>query len=277
VRSRQSTGRSAAGDRAVRVVAAAALFLLVGCSGGNASPVAGGSSGAGASPSGASGSPGGSTPTSTGSPGGGPGASSGAGGTATSTPQPLPTEPDGCVPVGTGTVVNVGTPQNPLPAVLLGGGMRAVVLVNDGGQLLCAWLPFARVLSRAGLRVVLYDPPATDAGRALQDVTTWLRDRGNTDVAYVGAGSGAATATATAAATTPAPYAVVALSPATSAVRTPALYAAAATGDPAGAATARRLAAGNRLRLVPGSARGAALVARAGTLVTEITTYLHAG
>jgi acetyl esterase/lipase len=179
------------------------------------------------------------------------------------------------VQIGTGTVVNAGTPQHPLPAVLLGGGLRAVILVNDGGQLLCAWLPFARTLSRAGLRVVLYDQPATDPGRALRDVTTWLRDRGNADVAYVGAGSGAVIATATAAGIRPAPYAVVALSPATSAVRTPALYAAAATGDPTGAATARRLATGNRLRLVPGNARGAALVARAGTLVTEITAYLR--
>jgi hypothetical protein len=179
------------------------------------------------------------------------------------------------VQIGTGTVVDAGTPGHPLPVVLLGGGLRAVILVNDTGQRLCAWLPFARTLSRTGLRVVLYDPPAADAGNTLKNLTSWLRDRGTTAVAYVGAGAGAATATVTAAGSTPAPYAVVALSPSAATVRAPSLYAAAATGDPAAAATARRLATGSRLRLVPGSARGAELVARASTLVTELTAYLN--
>ncbi|MEN3359010.1 MAG: hypothetical protein V7637_2992 [Mycobacteriales bacterium] len=172
-------------------------------------------------------------------------------------------------------MVDAGTPQRPLPAVLLGGGLRAVVLVNDAGQKLCGWLPFARTLSRAGLRVVLYDPPAGDPGQALRDITGWLRDRGSTDVGYVGAGAGAVTATITAAALTPAPYAVVALSPATAAVRVPTLYAAAASGDAPGAATARRLATGARLRLVAGTARGTALVAAPGPLSTALTAYLR--
>jgi hypothetical protein len=178
------------------------------------------------------------------------------------------------VEIGTGTVVDAGTPDRPLPAVLLGGGLRAVVLVNDRGQRLCAWLPFARTLSRSGLRVVLYDPPATDPGRALRDITTWLRDRGTTDVAYVGAGDGAVTVTVTATGVTPRPYTVIAISPAAAAVRAPSLYAVAATGDPTAAATARRLATGNHLRLVPGTAHGTTLVAHAGPLVTTLTTYL---
>jgi hypothetical protein len=257
------------------MLAAALLLLLVGCSGGNGTPAAAGGSSPASSP--ASGPAGGSTPAASGLPTdpGGPGASSSAGGSGGSvSPQPLPTEPDGCVQIGTGTVVDAGTPGHPLPAVLLGGGLRAVVLVNDSGQQLCAWLPFARTLSRAGLRVVLYDPPTADGVRWLQNLTRWLSDRGTTAVAYVGAGTGAVTATVTAAGTTPAPYAVVALSPAAAAVRAPALYAAAAAGDTAGATTARRLASGNRLRLVPGSARGAALVAGPGALVTDLTAYL---
>jgi hypothetical protein len=258
---------------------AALLLLLAGCSSGNGTPAAAGGSSPASSP--ASGAAGGSTPaagglpTGSGGPGSAPGASSSAGGAdGSGTPQPLPTEPDGCVQIGTGTVVDAGTPGRPLPAVLLGGGLRAVVLVNDSGQQLCAWLPFARTLSRAGLRVVLYDPPTADGVRWLQNLTSWLRDRGTTAVAYVGAGTGAVTATVTAAGSTPAPYAVVALSPAAAAVRAPALYAAAAAGDPAGASTARRLASGSRLRLVPGSARGAALVAGPGTLVADLTAYL---
>jgi hypothetical protein len=175
-------------------------------------------------------------------------------------------------------VVDAGTRERPLPAVVLGGGMRAVVLVNERGQRLCGWLPFARTLSRAGLRVVLYDPPAANPGTALRDITGWLRDRGNSDVAYVGAGFGAATATAAVSAVKPAPYAVVALSPAPAAVHTAALYAAASTGDPSGAAVARRLtSAGGRLRLVPGSAQGTALVTgvAAATLVADITAFLR--
>jgi hypothetical protein len=242
------------------------LLALVGCTGGSNPPSAAGTG---------SGSAGGTgTAPSTGGPSG---AGSSAGGSPPS-PVPLPTEPDGCVEVGTATVVDAGTRARPLPAVVLGGGMRAVVLVNDRGQRLCGWLPFARTLSRAGLRVVLYDPPAAQPGTALRDITGWLRDRGNSDVAYVGAGSGAATATAAASAVTPPPYAVVALSPAPSAVRTPALYAAASTGDPTGAAVARRLtSAGGRLRLVPGRALGTALVAgpAASALVADITAFLR--
>ena len=190
-------------------------------------------------------------------------------------PSPLPTEPDGCVQIGTGTVVDAGTPDRPLPAVLLGGGLRAVVMVNDTGQRLCAWLPFARALSRAGLRVVLYDPPATDPVQALRDITGWLRDRGSTDVGYVGAGAGTVTATRAATGLTPAPYAVVVLSPVPAAVRISTLYAAAASGDPAGAAAARRLATGAHLRLVAGTGRGAALVATANPLSAALTAYLR--
>ncbi|HVQ96162.1 MAG TPA: hypothetical protein VMU51_34400 [Mycobacteriales bacterium] len=264
------------------LLVAAALALLAGCSG-TGSPTAAGTTPAGsgvvssagsvtAGPGGSSGSGSAPGPGTSAAPGGTAG--SGPGGTA-GTPAPLPTEPDGCVEIGTGTVVDAGTPQRPLPAVVLGGGLRAVVLVNDTGQKLCAWLPFARTLSRTGLRVVLYDPPAGDANQALRDITTWLRDRGSTGVGYVGAGTGAVTATVTAAALKPAPYAVVALSPAAAAVRAPSLYAAAASGDAPGAATARRLASGSRLRLVAGTARGTALVATPGPLTTALTGYLR--
>ena len=257
------------------VVGAVAVLVLGGCSGGDGAPTAAG---------------GGGTSTSS-----GPGASDGRGmptagaptdppGTPGSTPArpsspvPLPTEPGGCVEIGSATVVNAGTPEHPLPAAVLGGGVRAVVMVNDRGQGLCGWLPFARALTRAGLRVLLYDQPATDPPGALRGATSWLREHGNGDVGYVGAGTGATTATAVAAALTPRPYAVVVLSPTASAVRVPGLYAAAATGDTAASTAARRLtASGGRLRLVPGRARGAALVtgATAGPVVADIATFLR--
>jgi hypothetical protein len=263
------------------------VLVVAGCSHGS-SPAAGGSSPGVSSPGTASVTPslpGSRLPSATSTPGAPGGSGTAPGGTAPGggapggsghpPPTPLPTEPDGCVQIGTGTVVDAGTAGHPLPAVLLGGGLRAVVLVNDAGQQLCAWLPFARTLSRQGLRVVLYDPPAGDAVQALRTISTWLRDRGSTDVGYVGAGAGAATATKAATGAKPAPYAVVALSPAAATVKTAGLYAAAAAGDPAGTATARRLASGNHLRIVDGSARGAALVAAPGNLTSVLAAYLR--
>jgi hypothetical protein len=174
----------------------------------------------------------------------------------------------------------MGTLDRSLPAVLLGGGQRAVVMVNDRGQNLCGWLPLARSLVRAGLRVVLYDPRAGTPGE-LRQVAGWLRDRGNAAVAYLGAGSGAAVALSAAGATSPPPYAVVALTPTSIAGRpgpTP-LLVVAASGDAAGAAAARQLATVGRgtLRLVAGSARGSALVTgpTAGPLVADLAAYLR--
>jgi hypothetical protein len=174
----------------------------------------------------------------------------------------------------------MGTPDRSLPAVVLGGGQRAVVMVNDRGQNLCGWLPFARSLVRAGLRVVLYDPRAGTPGE-LRQIAGWLRDRGNASVAYLGAGSGAAVAMTAAGATSPPPYAVVAVTP-TSVAGRPAparLLVVAAGGDAAGAAAARQLATLGRgtLRLVAGSARGTALVTgpAAGPLVADLTGYLR--
>ena len=162
-------------------------------------------------------------------------------------------------------------------AVLVGGGLRAVVLVNADGQDLCGWLPFARSLARVGLRAVLYDRPAGDQATVLRGLSTWLRDRGTTGVAYVGAGSGASVAL-TAAAESPGPFAVVAVSPPAVAPTRRGTLAVAATGDLPGAAAARRLAAaGGTLRLAPGSARGPALLAGApGTpLVSAVLDHLR--
>ncbi len=255
------------------------VAALTGCSGG---------SGSGGGPTAASGgsgsSPGIGATSGPAAGGGGPGGtgsdSATSSGGATRTPAPLPTEPDGCVQIGTANVVDAGTSDHPLPVVLLGGGLRAVIMVNAHGENLCRWLPLARSLVLTGLRVVLYDPRAGTAAELAQ-VAGWLRDRGNAEVAYLGAGSGAAVALTAAKTTSPPPYAVVALTPTTVPGR-PApirLLVVAASGDRAGAETARQLVVVGRgtLRLVPGSGRGAALVTgpAAAPLVAELAGYLH--
>jgi hypothetical protein len=65
-----------------------------------------------------------------------------------------------------------------LEAAVLGRGPTGVVLANESDLDLCAWLPFARTLSRQGVRVLLFDyapePPQSEVAAAAR----WLRTAG---------------------------------------------------------------------------------------------------
>jgi len=84
-----------------------------------------------------------------------------------------------------------------------GTGRTAVVLAHEGGTDLCGWLPYARTLQDAGLRVFAFDfrgyglsgrPPSADLalGRDLAGAVTRVRADGATEVFLMGASMGGA-------------------------------------------------------------------------------------
>jgi hypothetical protein len=86
---------------------------------------------------------------------------------------------DGCVRSGpSAAIVKVRAGGERLEAAVLGRGPTGVVLANESDLDLCAWLPFARTLSRQGVRVLLFDyapePPQSEVAAAAR----WLRTAG---------------------------------------------------------------------------------------------------
>ena len=84
-----------------------------------------------------------------------------------------------------------------------GTGRTAVVLAHEGGADLCGWLPYARTLQDAGLRVFAFDfrgyglsdrPSSADLalGRDLAGAVTRVRADGATEVFLMGASMGGA-------------------------------------------------------------------------------------
>jgi len=84
-----------------------------------------------------------------------------------------------------------------------GTGRIAVVLAHEGGTDLCGWLPYARTLQDAGLRVFAFDfrgyglsgrPSSADLalGRDLAGAVTRVRADGATEVFLMGASMGGA-------------------------------------------------------------------------------------
>ena len=84
-----------------------------------------------------------------------------------------------------------------------GTGRTAVVLAHEGGADLCGWLPYARTLQDAGLRVFAFDfrgyglserPSSGDLalGRDLAGAVTRVRADGATEVFLMGASMGGA-------------------------------------------------------------------------------------
>ena len=97
---------------------------------------------------------------------------------------------DGCVAAGAGVDLRPGR-RTVLHAAVLGTGELGVVLSNQSDRNLCAWLRFARVLERAGDRVLVYDyasqKPWVDTIAAVHE----LRRLGARRVVLVGASEGA--------------------------------------------------------------------------------------
>jgi pimeloyl-ACP methyl ester carboxylesterase len=76
-------------------------------------------------------------------------------------------------------------------AAILGVGRVGVVLSNQSGNNLCAWLPFARSLAARGVRTLVYDYRWGTQSQEAIAAAAGLRARGATRVALVGASLGA--------------------------------------------------------------------------------------
>lgn len=177
---------------------------------------------------------------------------------------------------------------------MLGQGSAGVVLANESDLNLCAWLPFARALSRSGRQVLLFDyagaTPASEVAAAADE----LRALGATSLALVGASEGAKAAIMAAATRPGLADSLVALSPErylqakdvtpyARRLRLPVLFAV-SRHDPFSASDTPRLerlagSARKRLVVVPGSAHGVALLrGRNGTRIADaVEGFLPAG
>jgi dienelactone hydrolase len=200
---------------------------------------------------------------------------------------------DGCVRGGPSTaIVKVRAGGERFQAAVLGRGPTGVVLANESDLSLCAWLPFARTLSRQGVRVLLFDyqsePPQSEVAAAAR----WLRSAGATRVVLGGASEGAKAAIIASAHDPGLADAVVALSPerelgstavmpSARRLRVPALFAV-SRQDPYSASDTPALAraapdARTQLVEVPGADHGVALLRGppAATVGAAVYTFLQ--
>jgi len=200
---------------------------------------------------------------------------------------------DGCIRSGrSAAIVKVHAGGERLEAAVLGRGQAGVVLANESDLDLCAWLPFARTLSRQGVRVLLFDyasePPQAEVAAAAR----WLRTAGATRVVLGGASEGAKAAVIASAHDPGLADAVIALSPerelgstdvlpSARRLRVPALFAV-SRQDPYSAADTPALAhaappARTQLVQVPGADHGVALLhgPPAATVGAAVFTFLQ--
>lgn len=98
------------------------------------------------------------------------------------------------------------------PAAILGLGSSGVVLSNQSGNNLCAWLPFARQLAALGLRVLVYDYRYGTESQEAAAASAGLRQRGVRKVALLGASLGAGASLVAASKRAPGVAGVVSLS-----------------------------------------------------------------
>ena len=98
---------------------------------------------------------------------------------------------DGCAIDGARTI-RFPQPDSPrVRGATLGDGRRGVVFANGSGQTVCAWLPFAERVARAGFRVLVFDYGAGEAADGTAAAARELERRGARAVALVGASYGA--------------------------------------------------------------------------------------
>ena len=100
---------------------------------------------------------------------------------------------DRCVHAGPHTkLVSFRSPgRHRTRAAILGAGRVGVVLSNQSGNTLCAWLPFARSLAARGVRALVYDYRWGTQSQEAIAAAAGLRARGAKRVALVGASLGA--------------------------------------------------------------------------------------
>jgi peptide/nickel transport system permease protein len=167
-------------------------------------------------------------------------------------------------------------------AAILGAGAVGVVLSNQSGNNLCAWLPFARALAARGVRALVYDYRWGTETQGAMAAAAGLRARGVARVALVGASLGAGASLVAASKRPRGIVGVVSLSgesfltgvrKAIPRLVLPAFFVA-AQDDDYGAGTdaqdfyAHAPAKDKRLLIVPGKAHGTDLLADAGIRAT---------
>jgi dienelactone hydrolase len=110
-------------------------------------------------------------------------------------------------------MVKVPAPGEQLPAVVLGGGATGVVFANQSASTACGWLPYARNVTRSGVRSLVFDYGTAEREDEILAAARWLRAHGARRVVLVGASiGGRAVVTAAARAKPSAVDAVVTLS-----------------------------------------------------------------
>jgi pimeloyl-ACP methyl ester carboxylesterase len=78
-----------------------------------------------------------------------------------------------------------------LDGVVIGNGPNGVVLAHQLHSNLCSWLPFAKRLAAAGMRVLVFDFPSTsDLDRYVLAAVAELRHQGTHSIALAGASMG---------------------------------------------------------------------------------------
>jgi pimeloyl-ACP methyl ester carboxylesterase len=112
---------------------------------------------------------------------------------ASASASPLPTTLDGCVRTGpTVQVVKLAASHDDeIETAILGHGSAGVVLANQSDRDLCSWLPFARVLERAGYRVLVFDYGAAEPWIEIAAAAETLHRLGVARVSLIGASEGA--------------------------------------------------------------------------------------
>jgi dienelactone hydrolase len=123
---------------------------------------------------------------------GGGGGGSTARSTTTRTTAPQAAAFDDCLRSGPGVqMVKVPAPGEQLPAVVLGnGGSTGVVFANQSASTACGWLPYARNVTRAGVRSLVFDYATASREDEVLAAARWLREHGAHRVVLVGASIG---------------------------------------------------------------------------------------
>jgi pimeloyl-ACP methyl ester carboxylesterase len=99
---------------------------------------------------------------------------------------------DDCLRSGPGVqMVKVPAPGEQLPAVVMGnGGSTGVVFANQSGSTACGWLPYARNVTRSGVRSLVFDYATASREDEVLAAARWLRAHGAHRVVLVGASIG---------------------------------------------------------------------------------------
>jgi dienelactone hydrolase len=98
---------------------------------------------------------------------------------------------DDCLRSGPGVqMVKVSAPGEQLPAVVLGSGSTGVVFANQSASTVCGWLPYARNVTRSGVRSLVFDYATASREGEVLAAARWLRAHGAHRVVLVGASIG---------------------------------------------------------------------------------------